>query len=66
METMLHPACGLSVFCGKLNLCTIGIYSVVSVKLPKDLVAQFKEKCKVEGVSQAQIVKKAIEEFLGE
>lgn len=42
------------------------VYSVVSVKLPKDLVAQFKEKCKVEGVSQAQIVKKAIEEFLGE
>lgn len=25
METMLHPACGLSVFCDKLNLCTIGI-----------------------------------------
>ena len=25
METMLHPACGLSVFCSKLNLCTIGI-----------------------------------------
>ena len=42
------------------------VYSVVSVKLPKGLVAQFKEKCKVEGVSQAQIVKKAIEEFLGE
>ena len=25
MEVMLHPACGLSVFCDKLNLCTIGI-----------------------------------------
>lgn len=41
-------------------------YGAVSVQLPKDLVARFKEKCKAEGVSQAQIVKKAIEEFLGE
>ena len=42
------------------------VYSTVKVELPKDLVARFKEKCKAEGVSQAQIVKKAIEEFLGE
>lgn len=42
------------------------VYSLVSARLPKDLVARFKEKCKAEGVSQAQIVKKAIEEFLGE
>ena len=42
------------------------IYSAVKVELPKDLVARFKEKCKTEGISQAQIVKKAIEEFLGE
>lgn len=41
-------------------------YGAVSVQLPKDLVAQFKEKCKAENVSQASIVKKAIEEFLGE
>ncbi|MBE6530040.1 MAG: CopG family transcriptional regulator [Ruminococcaceae bacterium] len=34
--------------------------------LPKDLVAQFKEKCKETGVSQAQVVKKAIETFLSE
>lgn len=42
------------------------VYSGVSVQLPKDLVARFKEKCKAENVSQASIVKKAIEEFLGE
>lgn len=41
-------------------------YGAVSVQLPKDLVARFKEKCKAEGVSQAQIVKKAIEEFLND
>ena len=39
-------------------------YGAVSVQLPKDLVAHFKEKCKADGISQAQIVKKAIKEFL--
>lgn len=42
------------------------VYSTVKAQLPKDLVARFKEKCKAEGISQAQVVKKAIEEFLGE
>lgn len=42
------------------------VYSTVKAQLPKDLVAHFKEKCKAEGISQAQVVKKAIEEFLGE
>ena len=41
-------------------------YGAVSVQLPKDLVARFKEKCRAEGVSQAQIVKMAIEEFLND
>lgn len=40
------------------------VYSPIGVMLPKELVAQFKEKCKEVGVSQAQIVKKAIEDFL--
>ena len=42
------------------------VYSPVMAMLPKDLVAQFKEKCKETGVSQAQVVKKAIETFLSE
>lgn len=42
------------------------VYSTVKAQLPKDLVARFKEKCKAEGISQAQVVKRAIEEFLGE
>lgn len=36
----------------------------VGVMLPKELVEQFKGKCKEAGVSQTQIVKKAIEDFL--
>ncbi len=40
------------------------VYSNLSLKLPKELVANFKEKCTREGVSQASIIKKAIEDFL--
>lgn len=42
------------------------VYSTVKAQLPKDLVARFKEKCKAEGISQAQVVKRAIEAFLAE
>ncbi len=42
------------------------VYEQLAFKLPKDLVKRFKEKCVAEGVSQAQIVKKAIEEFLAQ
>ncbi len=40
------------------------VYSNLSLKLPKELVANFKEKCSEEGVSQASVIKKAIEEYL--
>lgn len=40
------------------------VYSNLSLKLPKELVANFKEKCTAEGVSQASVIKKAIEEYL--
>ena len=39
-------------------------YGAVTAYVPKDLAADFKEKCVAEGVSQAQIIKKAIEDFL--
>lgn len=39
-------------------------YSPVSVRLPKALVADFKAKCLADDVSQAEIIKKAIEAFL--
>ena len=42
------------------------VYSAVTAQLPKELVARFKAKCAAEGISQAQVVRKAIEAFLNE
>ncbi len=42
------------------------VYSTISVRLPKDLVADFKNKCETEGVSQAEIVRRAVEAFLNQ
>lgn len=42
------------------------VYSRVIVSLPKDLVAKFKEKCVQTGISQASVVREAIERFLKE
>ncbi len=39
-------------------------YIVVSAAIPKEKAIAFKEKCIREGVPQAQVLKKAIEEFL--
>ena len=41
-------------------------YGAVTAYVPKDLAAAFKDKCAVKGISQAQIIKKAIEDFLSE
>lgn len=42
------------------------VYSRIGVQLPKDLVAKFKEKCEEYGVSQASVIREAIEKFLKE
>lgn len=39
-------------------------YTAVTAMVNKDIAAAFKAKCAAEGISQAQIIKKAIEEFL--
>lgn len=39
-------------------------YTLISASVPKETAAAFKRKCAAEGVSQAQIIKAAIEEFL--
>lgn len=39
-------------------------YTMIAANVPKDLAAAFKAKCADEGISQAQIIKKAIEDFL--
>lgn len=41
-------------------------YTRIVADLPKELVADFKTKCKETGVSQAQIIKEAIERFLAD
>ena len=40
------------------------VYRKIQVELPKELVDAFKEKCKSLGISQASIIKDAIEKFL--
>lgn len=42
------------------------VYSRIVAELPKELVAEFKTVCKERGVSQASVLKKAIESFLNE
>ena len=39
-------------------------YTLLAAQLPKKLVAEFKNKCKQEGVSQASVIKKAIESYV--
>ena len=39
-------------------------YDVIAIRVPKNLAAAFKEKCAAEGLSQAGIIKAAIEEYL--
>ena len=41
-------------------------YTQIGVSVRKELAAKFKEKCEKEGVSQASILKKAIEDYVGE
>ncbi len=42
------------------------VYDKIAFRAPKELSERFKEKCIAEGVSQAQIFKKAMEDFLSE
>jgi hypothetical protein len=41
-------------------------YTLISASVPKETAAAFKEKCAAEGIPQAQIIKKAIEDFLSQ
>lgn len=41
------------------------VYGQINVLLPKEMVEMFKAKCKDEGISQAQVVREAVEQFLG-
>ena len=39
-------------------------YTQIAIRVPKEMASQIKEKCKKEGIPQAKIIKKAIEDFL--
>lgn len=41
-------------------------YTLISASVPKETAAAFKAKCVAEGIPQAQIIKKAIEDFLSQ
>ena len=41
-------------------------YSVIAIRVPKEMAEQFKSKCLSAGISQAQVVKEAITAFLSE
>lgn len=34
------------------------VYDIISARVPKDLAADFREKCAAEGIPQAQIIKR--------
>ena len=42
------------------------VYGSIIVRVPKEMAEAFKEKCAATGTAQAQVIKKAIEEFLEE
>ena len=42
------------------------VYDSIIVRVPKETAAAFKAKCAAEGISQAQIIKQAIEAFLNQ
>ena len=42
------------------------VYGSIVVRVPKEMAEAFKEKCVKTGISQAQIVKDAIIQFLSE
>jgi hypothetical protein len=39
-------------------------YSTIRADIPKETADAFRKKCKIEGISQAQIIKAAIDDFL--
>ena len=40
------------------------VYGSIIVRVPKEKAEAFKAKCNVEGIPQAQIIKRAIDQFL--
>ena len=62
--TRFIPDYEIPVFARVLGVSALWL--LISARVPKELAAAFKEKCAAEGIPQAQIIKKAIEEFLSQ
>lgn len=41
-------------------------YDTISVRIPKDLAQAFRQKCKKENISQAKIIKNAIQKYIND
>jgi hypothetical protein len=41
-------------------------YTIISASIPKEKAAAFKKRCAEKGIAQAQVIKKAIDQFLAE
>ena len=42
------------------------VYARINFSAPKDLVAEFKAKCDAQGISQAQVLKEAMRNFINQ
>lgn len=42
------------------------VYDQINFKIPKKTAAKFKAKCEAKNIPQAQVLKKAIDDFLNE
>lgn len=42
------------------------VYDNIAARVPKELAAAFRAKCAAEGISQAQVIKKAMEDFIAQ
>ena len=42
------------------------VYDSIAIRVPKDMAKAFKEKCLAEEVSQAKVIKNAIEDFIND
>lgn len=40
------------------------VYTLISARVPNQLAEDFKKKCAETGIPQAQVIKKALEEFI--
>lgn len=40
------------------------VYDVISIRIPKEMAESFKKKCAETGEAQAQVIKKAISEYI--